>query len=51
MTIFDRIVEQLDPDELVDILGLDTEELVLILRDIILTQLPKFDYLEDDIDE
>ena len=50
MELLEKIKERLDPDELVEILGLSTEELVLLLMDVILTKLPSFDYLNDEED-
>jgi len=46
MTLIELINEQLDPDELIDILGLTTEDLTEIMADVILTMSHKFDFLE-----
>lgn len=46
--LIENIREKCDPDELIEVLGLDTEELVDILYEYIREQKDKFDYLEDD---
>ena len=46
--LIENIREKCDPDELIEVLGLDTEELVYILYEYIREQKDKFDYLEDD---
>lgn len=53
MTLIELINERVDPDELIDILGLTTEDLTATLYDVILTMSDKFDYLveEEDADD
>lgn len=53
MTLIELINERVDPDELIDILGLSTEDLTHILYDVILTMSDRFDYLleEDECEE
>lgn len=53
MTLIELINERVDPDELIDILGLTTEDLTSTLYDVILTMSDRFDYLveEEDADD
>lgn len=50
MDKLDILKEVLDPDELVDVLGISTEDLVNELEEYILEHIEKFDYLFDDPD-
>ncbi len=47
----ERIINRLDPEELIDILGLSTEELVDILEAHINNSASTFDFLEEGYDE
>ena len=46
MTLIELINERVDPDELIDILGLTTEDLTALIPDVILTMSDRFDFLE-----
>lgn len=46
--LVELINERVDPDELIDILGLSTEDLTNLLYDVILVSQHKFYYLEED---
>ena len=48
MTLIELINERVDPDELIDVLGLSTEDLTVLLYDVILTMSDRFDYLTED---
>lgn len=50
MDKLDLIKEMLDPDELVDVLGVSTEKLVTLLEEYILDNIDRFDYLFNDPD-
>lgn len=45
--MIELINERVDPDELIDLLGLSTEELTNLLYDVILLSQDKFYFLED----
>lgn len=45
MELEDLIIDQLDPDELIEILGLTTEDLVVLLKDEIDAKRDRFFYL------
>ena len=49
--IMEHIIERVDPDELIDVLGLSTEELTTLLYDVILASQDKFNYLLGEEDE
>lgn len=46
--LIELIHERVDPDELIDILGLTTEDLTNLLYDVILASRQKFYYLIDE---
>ena len=49
--LIELIIERVDPDELIDVLGLSTEDLTLQLYDVILSSQDKFYYLIEAGDE
>ena len=49
--ILDIIKERVDPEELIDILGMETDELVELLHDTILDNVDRFDYLDTEEEE
>ena len=46
--LLENIREKVDPDELIDVLGLDIDDLVDRLYDDIMEQEDKFEYLEEE---
>ena len=48
--MIELINERVDPDELIDLLGLSTEELTNLLYDVILVSQDKFYFLQEEDD-